>query len=98
MADLPIMCALSPAALAVRKEGLLAPVAAQCKQRIQSKRGIASHYAFEDRDPLFILAFAVACALGSTCGFLQGAWPFGLVETVWAVVAFRRWRRARLPR
>jgi hypothetical protein len=55
-------------------------------------------YAFEDRDPRFILAFAVACALGSTYGFLQGAWPFGLVEAIWAVVAFRRWRRAPLPR
>jgi len=52
-------------------------------------------YAFEDRDPLFILAFAVACALGSTYGFLQSAWPFGLVEAVWTVVVFRRWRRAR---
>jgi hypothetical protein len=48
-------------------------------------------YALEDRDPFFILAFAVACALGSAYGFLQGAWPFGLVETVWAVVALRRW-------
>ena len=55
-------------------------------------------YAFEDRDPRFILAFAVACALGSTYGFLQGAWPFGLVEAVWALVALRRWRRAGLPR
>ena len=32
-----------------------------------------------------------ACALGSVYGFLQGAWPFGLVEAVWAVVALRRW-------
>jgi hypothetical protein len=30
-------------------------------------------------------------ALGSIYGFLQGAWPFGLVEAVWAVVALRRW-------
>jgi hypothetical protein len=51
-------------------------------------------YAFEDRDPRFVLAFAVACALGSTYGFLQGAWPFGLVEAVWAVAAIRRWRHA----
>jgi hypothetical protein len=29
--------------------------------------------------------------LGSIYGFLQGAWPFGVVEAVWAVVAFRRW-------
>ena len=48
-------------------------------------------YALEDRSPGFILAFAVACALGSVYGFLQGAWPFGLVEAVWAVVALRRW-------
>jgi hypothetical protein len=48
-------------------------------------------YALEDRSPWFILAFAVACALGSTYGFLQGAWPFGLVEAIWAVVALRRW-------
>jgi hypothetical protein len=48
-------------------------------------------YALEDRDRLFILAFATACALGSIYGFLQGAWPFGLVEAIWAVVAVRRW-------
>jgi hypothetical protein len=48
-------------------------------------------YALEDRDRLFILAFAAACALGSIYGFLQGAWPFGLVEAVWAAVALRRW-------
>ena len=31
------------------------------------------------------------CALGSANGFLQGAWPFGLVEAVWSIVALRRW-------
>jgi hypothetical protein len=51
-------------------------------------------YAFEARSPWFILAFAVACGLGSTYGFLQGAWPFGLVEAVWALVAVRRWSTA----
>jgi hypothetical protein len=49
-------------------------------------------YALEDRSPWFVLAFAAACALGSTYGFLQGAWPFGLVEAVWAGVAVYRWR------
>ena len=44
--------------------------------------------------PWFILAFAAACALGSVYGFLQGAWPFGAVEAIWALVALRRWRRA----
>jgi hypothetical protein len=48
-------------------------------------------YALEDRSPWYILAFAVACAAGSVYGFLQGAWPFGLVEAVWALVALRRW-------
>jgi len=48
-------------------------------------------YALEDRSPWFILAFAGACALGSAYGFLQGAWPFGGVEAIWAVVALRRW-------
>jgi hypothetical protein len=49
-------------------------------------------YAFEDQSHWFILAFAIACALASAYGFLQGAWPFGLVEAIWAMVALRRWR------
>ena len=48
-------------------------------------------YAFENRSSWFLLGFAVACALGSAYGFLQGAWPFGLVEAVWSVVAARKW-------
>jgi hypothetical protein len=51
-------------------------------------------YAFEKRSRWFVLGFALACALGSVYGFLQGAWPFGLVEFVWALVALRRWRNA----
>ena len=43
-------------------------------------------YALESRSSWFILAFAVACALGSAYGFLQGAWPFGVVETIWSLV------------
>jgi len=50
-------------------------------------------YAFEARSHWFVLAFAVACALASLYGFLQGAWPFGLVEAVWALVALGRWQR-----
>ena len=48
-------------------------------------------YALESRSPWFILAFAFACAMGSVYGFLQGAWPFGLVEAMWSLVAVRRW-------
>jgi hypothetical protein len=49
-------------------------------------------YALEPRSPWFVLAFAGACVLASAYGFLQGAWPFGLVEAVWALVALHRWR------
>ncbi len=52
-------------------------------------------YACEQRSPWFVLGFAVACALGSAYGFLQGAWPFGVVEAVWSLVALRRWWRVR---
>jgi hypothetical protein len=52
-------------------------------------------YALEKRSPWFVLAFALACALGSVYGFLQGAWPFGAVEAVWSAVALRRWWLAR---
>ena len=51
-------------------------------------------YAFEERSHWFILGFALACTLGSVYAFLQGAWPFGLVEFVWALVALGRWRKA----
>ena len=54
-------------------------------------------YALEDRSRWFVLAFAAACVLGSLYGFLQGAWPFGLVEAVWALIALRRWMRAAVP-
>jgi hypothetical protein len=49
-------------------------------------------YTLEDRGPRYVLAFAGACALGSLYGFMQGAWPFGVVEAVWSVIAVRRWR------
>ena len=52
-------------------------------------------YSLEKRSSWFVLAFAGSCALGSAYGFLQGAWPFGLVEAVWTVVAARRWWVAR---
>jgi len=48
-------------------------------------------YALEARSPWFVLGFAGACVLASVYGFLQGAWPFGGVEAVWALVALRRW-------
>jgi len=45
-------------------------------------------YLFEKRSPSFVLAFAAGCALSSSYGCLSGAWPFGGVEAVWAVVRY----------
>lgn len=50
-------------------------------------------YAFEKRSPLCILGFAAGCVAASLYGFLQGAWPFGVVEAIWAAVAVQRWYR-----
>ena len=52
-------------------------------------------YALEKRNPFFVLLFAISCVLASAYGFLQGAWPFGLVEALWSVIAARRWWLAR---
>ena len=52
-------------------------------------------YALEERSRWFTLGFAGACALGSVYGFLQGAWPFGVVEAIWTLIALRRSRRIR---
>ena len=48
-------------------------------------------YALERRGPSFVLAFAVGCGLSSTYGFLSGAWPFGVVEAIWTIIAFHRY-------
>jgi hypothetical protein len=48
-------------------------------------------YALEARSGWFVLAFAGACVASSAYGFMQGAWPFGVVELIWSGVAFRRW-------
>ena len=55
-------------------------------------------YTLEKRSHWFTLAFAGSCVLGSAYGFLQGAWPFGLVEMIWSFVALRRWWQASLSR
>jgi hypothetical protein len=52
-------------------------------------------YALESRGRAFVLAFAVGCALSSIYGFASGAWPFGVVEAIWAVIALGRWRSSR---
>lgn len=53
-------------------------------------------YALEKRHPRFIVLFALGCALSSSYGFLSGAWPFGVVEGIWTVVAIQRYRTAQV--
>ena len=51
-------------------------------------------YAFERRGRGFVLGFACGCVLSSVYGFLSGAWPFGVVELIWSLIALRRFRSA----
>ena len=55
-------------------------------------------YTLEERGAIYVLGFAASCLLAAAYGFLQGAWPFGCVETVWSGVALRRWWRNRAPK
>lgn len=52
-------------------------------------------YALERRHPAFILGFAAGCLASAVYGFLAGAWPFGVVEAVWSVIALRRYLTGR---
>ena len=47
-------------------------------------------YALEHRHRRYVVGFALGCALSSGYGFLSGAWPFGVVEAIWTVIALRR--------
>lgn len=47
-------------------------------------------YILETRHRGYVLAFALSCLLAAAYGFLQGAWPFGIVEAIWSAVALRR--------
>jgi len=49
-------------------------------------------YALERRRRRFTLAFALGCLLSAVYGFASGAWPFGVVEVIWCVVALHRYR------
>jgi hypothetical protein len=55
-------------------------------------------YALEKRSDRYVLGFAAGCVMSSVYGFLQGAWPFGLVQIAWTAVALRRWFQARPAR
>jgi hypothetical protein len=50
-------------------------------------------YSLEGRGALFIVGFSLGCLLSSVYGFLSGAWPFGVIEAIWSVIALRRFVR-----
>ena len=52
-------------------------------------------YALEEISHWFVIVFAAACVLGAVYGFLQGAWPLGILMALWAVVAYWRWHKRR---
>jgi hypothetical protein len=52
-------------------------------------------YALERRHAFFLLAFAAGCALSSVYGFVSGAWPFGVVESIWCLVAVARYMQTK---
>ena len=51
-------------------------------------------YALERRGRIFIGLFALGCLLSSIYGFASGAWPFGVIEAIWCVIAVRRYTSA----
>jgi hypothetical protein len=52
-------------------------------------------YALERRSPLFTFGMASACVAAAVYGFLQGAWPFAVIEGIWAAIAYFRWWKDR---
>ena len=48
-------------------------------------------YALEQKSSWFTLAFGISCIGSAIYGFLAGTWPFGIVESIWSLVAFRKW-------
>lgn len=47
-------------------------------------------YALERRGRRFVVLFALGCVLSSVYGFASDAWPFGVVEAIWSLIALRR--------
>jgi hypothetical protein len=53
-------------------------------------------YVMEPKSVWWTLGFAGANLASAVYGFLQGAWPFGLIELFWAGAALMRWRGMRM--
>ena len=44
-------------------------------------------YWLEHRGPVFTLGFGLGCLWSSIYGFLARAWPFGVLEAIWCLIA-----------
>lgn len=74
--------------------GMVGPVSATTVYGVVVLVFMMAMYAVEGRHRRYIAGFAVGCALSSSYGFLSGAWPFGVVEAIWCLVALRRYAAA----
>ncbi len=48
-------------------------------------------YALESKSSWYTLAFGFTCIGSAIYGFLAGTWPFGIIESIWSIIAFRKW-------
>ena len=48
-------------------------------------------YILEQRSTIWLFVFATACVSSSVYGWLAGTIPFGIVEIIWAIFAYRKW-------
>lgn len=53
---------------------------------------MVASYALERRATLFIATFAIGCVLAAVYALFLQSYPFLIAESIWAVVAFCRWR------
>ena len=52
---------------------------------------MAIAYGLEKRSRSFVLVFAPACLASALYAVLIQAWPFAIIEVLWAGLALRRW-------
>jgi hypothetical protein len=57
----------------------------------------AACYFQRHKGPVAMLTFAVSLAATGVYGFMEGAWPLGLLETAWAMDAARKGLKAQTP-
>ena len=51
-------------------------------------------YALERYSSFFIATFALGCVLAAVYAYHLGSYPFLIAESIWAAIAFARWRSA----